>query len=148
MVIFGMTINEILIVSAIILVLIDIFFASDLPTHIAYIIITFTIAKEIDMPMLYQLLFAILIWFVLVVFHYTIWRKVIEKINDVLISPRKHIGGIDGFIGKEGIIKEVEEKKYILINDELYQFETHINKEIIVGNKYKVLNTKSNILLI
>ncbi len=79
--ILGMTINEILIVSAIILILVDIFFASDLPTHLAYIIVTFTLAKEIDMPILYQILFGILIWIALVVFHYTIWRKVIEKIN-------------------------------------------------------------------
>lgn len=144
--IFGMTINEILIVSAIILILVDIFFASDLPTHLAYIIVTFTIAKEIDMPILYQILFGILIWVSLVVFHYTIWRKVIENINDKLIAPRKHKGGLDGFIDKEGIIKEVEGEKYIFINDEIHQFET--DKEITVGNKYKVLNIKSNKLII
>jgi len=144
--IFGMTINEILIVSAIILILVDIFFASDFPTHLAYIILTFTIAKEIDMPILYQILFGILIWVALVIFHYTIWRKVIEKINDKLIAPSKHKGGLDGFIGKEGIIKEVEGEKYIFINDEIHQFETE--KEIQIGNKYIVLNVKSNKLII
>ncbi|NQU32445.1 MAG: hypothetical protein HQ521_04355 [Bacteroidetes bacterium] len=144
--IFGMTINEILIVSAIILILVDIFFASDFPTHLAYIILTFTIAKEIDMPILYQILFGILIWVALVIFHYTIWRKVIEKINDKLIAPSKHKGGLDGFIGKEGIIKEVEGEKYIFINDEIHQFETE--KEIQIGNKYIVLNIKSNKLII
>ncbi|MDP7254961.1 MAG: hypothetical protein QGF00_35525 [Planctomycetota bacterium] len=141
-----MTINEILIVSAIILILVDIFFASDLPTHLAYIIVTFTLAKEIDMPILYQILFGILIWIALVVFHYTIWRKVIEKINDKLIAPSKHKGGLDGFIGKEGIIKEVEGEKYIFINDEIHQFET--DKEVTIGNKYLVLNIKSNKLII
>jgi len=141
-----MTINEILIVSAIILILVDIFFASDFPTHLAYIILTFTIAKEIDMPILYQILFGILIWVALVIFHYTIWRKVIEKINDKLIAPSKHKGGLDGFIGKEGIIKEVEGEKYIFINDEIHQFETE--KEIQIGNKYIVLNIKSNKLII
>jgi len=144
--IFGMTINEILIVSAIILILVDIFFTSDFPTHLAYIILTFTIAKEIDMPILYQILFWVLIWFMLVIFHYTIWRKVIEKINDKFIAPRKHIGGLEGFIGQEGIIKEVEGERFIFINDELHQFET--DKEIVVGNKYRILNTKSNKLLI
>ena len=141
-----MTINEILIVSAIILILVDIFFTSDFPTHLAYIILTFTIAKEIDMPILYQILFGVLIWFMLVIFHYTIWRKVIEKINDKFIAPRKHIGGLEGFIGQEGIIKEVEGERFIFINDELHQFET--DKEIVVGNKYRILNTKSNKLLI
>lgn len=141
-----MTINEILIVSAIILILVDIFFTSDIPTHLAYIILTFTIANRIDMSILYQILFGILIWFALVIFHYTIWRKVIEKINDKFIAPSKHKGGIDGFIGKEGIIKEVEGEKYIFINDEIHQFETE--KEIQVGNKYIVLNIKSTKLII
>ena len=144
--ILGMTINEILIVSAIILILVDIFFASDFPTHLAYIILTFTFAKEIDMPILYQILFGILIWVALVVFHYTVWRKVIEKINDKLIAPNKHKGGLDGFVGKEGIIKEIEGGKYIFINDELHQFET--DKEITIGGKYIVININSNKLII
>ena len=146
--ILGMTINEILIVSAIILILADIFFASDVPTHIAYLLLTFTFAKEIDMPILYQIGFGVLIWFALVVLHYTIWRKVIEKINDKYIAPRKHTGGIEGFIGKEGVIKEVEGNKFILVNDELYQFESETNQEIVVGNKYKILNAESNKLFI
>ncbi len=141
-----MTINEILIVSAIILILVDIFFASDFPTHLAYIILTFTFAKEIDMPILYQVLFGILIWVSLVVFHYTVWRKVIEKINDKLIAPSKHKGGLDGFVGKEGIIKEVEGVNFLFINDEIHQFET--DKIITIGNKYLVLNIKSNKLII
>jgi len=144
--ILGMTINEILIVSAIILILVDIFFASDFPTHLAYIILTFTFAKEIDMPILYQVLFGILIWVSLVVFHYTVWRKVIEKINDKLIAPSKHKGGLDGFVGKEGIIKEVEGVNFLFINDEIHQFET--DKIITIGNKYLVLNIKSNKLII
>jgi membrane protein implicated in regulation of membrane protease activity len=144
--ILGMTINEILIVSAILLIIVDIFFASDFPTHLAYIILTFTIAKEIDMPILYQILFGVLIWFALVVFHYTLWRKFIEKIDDKLIAPTKHKSGIDGFIGAEGVIKEIEGRKYILINDEVHQFETE--KEITIGNTYTVINTKSNKLII
>jgi len=144
--ILGMTINEILIASAIILILVDIFFATDFPTHLSYIILTFAIAKEIDLAILYQILFGLLIWMALVVFHYTIWRKIIEKINDKLVAPSKHIGGLDGFIGKEGIIKEVEGEKYIFINDEIHQFETE--KKITIGNKYKVLNVKSNKLII
>lgn len=144
--ILGMTINEILIVSSIILILVDVFFNSDIPTHIAYIILTFTFAKEIDMPTLYQILFGILIWVALVVFHYWVWRKVLEKVNDQFISPSKHIGGIEGFIGQEGIIKEIEGEKFIFIHDELHQFET--DKEVQNGNKYKVVSTKSNKLII
>ncbi|NOQ26672.1 MAG: hypothetical protein GQ564_15035 [Bacteroidales bacterium] len=146
--IFGMTINEILVVLALFLIVIDIFFASDVPTHVAYVLLTIRFAKEIDMSILYQLLFGVLIWFALVAFHYTLWRKVIEKINDKFISPRKHTGGIDGLVGKEGIIKEVEGEIFISIHDELHQFETETDKEVKVGDKCIVLKTKSNRLLI
>lgn len=54
-----MTINEILIVSAIILMVVDIFFTSDFPTHLAYVIVTVVIAKGIDAPVLYQILFGV-----------------------------------------------------------------------------------------
>lgn len=145
--IFGMTINEILIVSAIILMVVDIFFTSDFPTHLAYVIVTVVIAKGIDAPVLYQILFGVLIWFALVIFHYTVWRKIIEQVNDRLIAPSKHKGGLDGFIGKEGTIKVVEGEKYILINDEIHPFETDKN-EVKVGDKYIVLNIKSNKLVI
>lgn len=141
-----MSINEFLLVSALILIVADIFFASDIPTHLAYILITFTITKEVNLHILYQLLIGILIWFALVVFHYFIWRKVIEKINDKFIAPNKHIGGLQGFIGQEGIIKEIEGVKFLYINDEIHHFET--DKKIIIGNKYIVLNIKSNKLII
>jgi membrane-bound ClpP family serine protease len=141
-----MTINEVLIVVALIFIVADIFFASDIPTHIAYVLLTFTITKELNLNILYQLLFGILIWFALVIFHYTIWRKVIENINDKFIAPNKHIGGLQGFIGQEGIIKEIEGEKFFFINDEIHQFET--DKKIVVGNMYRVIKTKSNKLII
>ncbi len=141
-----MSINEILILSAIILILIDIFFVSDLPTLIAYIIITFTIAKEINLPILYQIAFGLLILFTLVVFHYKIWRTVLSKINDRFIAPTKHEGGLAGLIGKKGVIKEIEGKKFILINDEVHLFETE--KDLKTGETYKITNVKSNKLII
>ena len=144
--IFGMSLSEILIVVAIILILVDIFFASDIPTHIAYVLLTLTFVKEIDTPILYQILFGLIIWSTLIVFHYLIWRKIIEKINDKIIAPTIHRGGFDGFVGKEGVVKEIDGKQLISINDELHQFETE--KEVIIGKKYKILNTNSNKLII
>lgn len=141
----GMTINEILIVSGLILVLLDIFIASDVPTLVAYLLFTFSFSRQIDMPILYQILFGILILVALVIFHYLIWRKVIESINDRFITPTKHIGGLDGFVGQEGVIKEVEGSNYIYINGELHQYRT--DKEVHVGSRHVILKTESNKLI-
>lgn len=132
----------------ILLTLIDLFLGYEFPTHIAYILLTLFIVNGIDTGFLFQIFFAILIWFALVVFHYTIWRKVIEKIHDTLISRRKHIGGIENCIGKRGVINEVGGVPFIFIGEELYEFENKTKKEIIVGETYKILNIKSNKLLI
>ena len=142
----GMSINEILILSAIILILIDIFFVSDLPTLIAYFIITFTITKEINLPILYQIAIGLLILFALVVFHYKIWRTLLSKINDRFIAPTKHEGGLEGLIGKQGVIKEIDGKKFIIINDEVHLFETE--KDPKVGDSYTILDIKSNKFII
>jgi len=146
---FGMSFNEMLIISALILILIDIFFASDIPTHIAYLILTFTIAKEIELALLYQILLGVLIWFGLVIFHYTIWRKVLEKINDKFISPSHHKGGLDGLIGKNGVIKEIDGKKFVSVNEELYSFKPQdASEEFTKGQIVEVKNYESNTLII
>jgi membrane protein implicated in regulation of membrane protease activity len=141
-----MSINETLIVISLILILIDIFFISDYSTHVAYLLITFTISKEISKSILYQILFGIIIWFCLVVFHYLLWRKVLEHINDKVIAPTKHVGGFESFIGKEGIIKKVEGKRFIQVDDEIHLFET--SKNVKEGEIYKVTSIKSNKLII
>lgn len=141
-----MTLNEIFIIVAIILIVIDIFFASDIPTHIAYIIFTYLLAKEIELSILYQILFGVLIWFALVVIHYLIWKNIIEKINDRLIAPNKHKDGLDIFIGEKGLIKEIDGELFICIKDEILPFET--NKQVKVGEKHEIIKTKSNTLII
>jgi hypothetical protein len=143
-----MSITEILIVVSVFLILVDIFFASDIPTHIAYVLTTINIAKEIDMSFLYQATFAILIWFGLVAFHYFIWRNVLEKINDKFISPRKHIGGIDGLVGKIGTIKSIDGELFISVDEELYRFETIDGQKRKLGKTYKILKVESDILFI
>ncbi|MCU4177313.1 NfeD family protein [Carboxylicivirga sp. N1Y90] len=142
----SMSLTEILLVLALILIVIDIFFASDIPTHIAWVLTTLAIVININVPLLYQVLIAVLIWFALVAFHYTLWRKVLEKINDTFIAPRKHTGGIQAFIGQKGIVTEVDGKLFVNIADELHQFESE--KELTVGETYQIINTKSNKLII
>ncbi len=129
-----------------ILILIDVFLSIEFPTHVAYILLTLLIVNEIDNTLLFKILLGVLLWFALVVFHYTIWRKMIERIHDRIVAPRKHIGGIEALIGKKGIIKEIEGTKFIFINEELYEFES--NKEILLEKEYRILAIQSNKLII
>ncbi len=138
----------ILLLIIIILILIDVFFAMEFPTHIAYILLTFIIVSTMDSSIVTLALLSILIWFAWIVFHYMVWRKLIERIHDRIVSPRKHIGGIEALIGKQGVIKEIEGVQFIFVNEELYEFESDVNTKIIIGHTYNILEVKSNKLLI
>lgn len=139
--IVGMGLTEIFIIISIILVLVDILFASDAPTFLAYILLSFAAAINIDAPLLYKVLFGIIILFGLVILHFVIWAKLIEKIHDKFIAPRKHNGGIHGLINKEGIVKVIEEKYFVSIDDELYPLTNQNFKKNI---KVKVKSIENN----
>ena len=141
-----MSSTEILFVLALILILIDIFFVSDIPTHIAHILITIAIVKNINDYFLYQVLYGLLILFSLVIFHYFIWRKILEKINDQYISPSKHIDGYQALVGKTGIIHDFDGKLAILVGEEVFQFQSDI--PVNAGEMHIIKSINSSIVVI
>lgn len=134
---------EIILFSALLLIIADIFFSNEIPTHIGYILLVVLFIINTA-----SIFLGIIIWFGLLVFHYTIWRKLLEKFHDTIIAPQKHASGIEGLIGKEGTIIKIEGQLFIEIDKEIYQFEIATGKEIYLGNTYKVLRINSNKLLI
>ena len=141
-----MSSTEILIVLALILILVDIFFVSDIPTLVAHILITVAIVKNINDYFLYQVLYGLIILFSLVIFHYFIWRKILEKINDRFISPRKHIDGYQGLIGKTGIIQDFDGKLVIVIGEEIFQFHSDIS--VNAGEMHIIKSINSSTVVI
>lgn len=139
-------IYEVLLLIAGILILLDIFLTYELPTHIAYILLTAFIVIKIERSIVSSIFLSVFIWFGFIVFHYAVWRKLLEKFHDNILSPRKHTGGIDALVGKKGVIKEIEGNQFIEIDKELYQFESE--NVVLVGYTYKVEKIDSNKLLI
>ena len=141
-----MSSTEILLILALILILIDIIFISDIPTHIAHVLITVAIVKNINDYFLYQVLYGLLILFSLVIFHYFIWRKILEKINDQFISPRKHVDGYQGLIGKTGIIQDFDGKLAIVVGEEIFQF--HSDIPVNAGEMHTIKSINSSTVVI
>lgn len=140
--------QETLLLIILLLIISDVIFCYEYPTQVAYILITSLIIIKIKPPVLTSILLAVIVWFALMVFHYTIWRKQIEKLHDKIISPRKHMGGIEKFIGMEGKIKEVEGELFIEVGKEIYQFESKEKEEVKEGESHVVINVKSSKLII
>jgi membrane protein implicated in regulation of membrane protease activity len=135
-----MSINEYLLVSAAILIIIDFLFPIYLH-FFAYGIISYVVITSIDMPIIYQVFFGILSYFILVIFHFVLWKKVIEKFIDTFIAPQKLTGGSEGLIGQFGLIKEVNGKLLFSIHEELHEFKSDF--PVAVGKKYVVKDVVS-----
>lgn len=143
-----MSITEICFLTGIIFVLIDLFFSSDYPTHLAYILFTVGIVINIDLSILYLIIIGLLIWFILIIFHYKIWAEFLQKINDKYIAPRNHVGGNQSLVGLEASMKKVEGKLFVNINEELHNFENSSNRTLSDGDIVQIINLNSNKLII
>jgi membrane protein implicated in regulation of membrane protease activity len=141
-----MSTTETLLVLALIFFLVDIFFLSDFPTFIAYVLTTTAAVINTRISFLYQILFGLIFIFILVAFHYLLWKKVLQKINSKFISPRKYIGGYEGLVGKYGVIKNIEGRLVIAIGEEIFQFETQ--NDVREGESYLIKDIKSSNLII
>ena len=113
---------ESLLIIALILVILDFFINTDLLTHCAYLLLTSIVYMEIEAQWFYKLLFAILSWFIIVAFHYLVWKRFMTFFSDKLIAPDKHQSGADGLIGKTGSVKYVDGVPMLKVADTLYEF--------------------------
>lgn len=118
-----MDFNHIIIVTAIILIVVDFFIPSDLPTFIAYVLIAFLVSWNLEVPFLYKILIALISWFILVIFHFTIWKNVIQKVVNQYLAPTKHVDGPERLVGATGKLRFVEESWFVQIDGDLWPCE-------------------------
>jgi membrane protein implicated in regulation of membrane protease activity len=141
-----MDIYQILIIVGIILILVDIFFASDFPTIAAIIIFAFVIVMQIPVHFMYRILFGILISGALVLVHYFIWKRVVLAFVNRFVAPTKMKDSIEGLVGKKGVWKTVEGKQFVQIADELHPFVS--DQAFTEGGTVIVKKIKDGILIV
>ena len=106
----GLSLNETLLVVALLLVLIDIFFASDAPSLVAYVLISVVVARQFDAHILYQTIVFVLALFGMAAFHYLLWRRVLEKVSNRLIAPTNYSQQADSLAGQQATVSMVDGK--------------------------------------
>lgn len=106
--IWGLTLAQTVLLLAAILVVLDFFLPTDAPTHLAYVLLCFLVAIKVPGHMLVRILCGLLAWFVLIVFHYCIWRATVQRIVDKFIAPDKYQTGSDGIVGHHGVVRIVD----------------------------------------
>ena len=120
--------------------LVDIFIPTEVTTFIAYIIFSYLIAHNFDVPVLYQIIIGLISWWGMVALHYYIFRKYIRRLTDKFIAPTKIKSGIESHYGKIGEVKLIENKLMFQIEEELYFFVEQDNKECKVGDNATIIN--------
>lgn len=141
-----MSISMYLILFGIILMLVDIFFQTDIPTFIAYLIFSLVFFINIPLHLLVRIILTIIFFFVLLLFHYFLWKKTIQLLIDTFFAKDIYKAGFDGLIGKKGIVRIIEGKKLAYIQGDLYKFRDEISlKE---GEGFIVKNTDDGYVII
>jgi len=141
---WGLTLNQTILLIAAILIVIDFFIPSDIPTHIAYILLCVFVAVNIHYHILIKILFALLAWFVLVFFHYLFWRSIVQKIIDKYIAPDRFKSGVEGIVGNEGTIRILDGAKMVKVKGDLWHCRGADNMED--GTKVRIIDVENGIL--
>ena len=141
-----MDFNHIIIVTAIILIVVDFFIPSDFPTFVAYVLIAFLVSWNLEVPFLYKILIALISWFALVFFHFTIWKNVVQKIVNHYLAPTKHVDGPERLVGATGKLRYVENSWFIHIDGDLWPCE--IMSDMLEGREVQVKEFKDGIIKI
>lgn len=144
----GASFNEVFIIISLLLWCIDVFFSLDKPSYIAYLIWAYLITIHLELSVFYSLLTGVLAFVGFVIFHFTVWEKVVARIHDRLIAPMKHEGGIERLIGESGTIKVIEGRQYLIVNKEVYTFRSQSNQTFSAGEEVIIQKIESDKLII
>jgi hypothetical protein len=134
------------IIAIIVMLLItDLFFNADVPTHTAYVLTAIVIAKAFNTPLLSQLGTGILAWCCLIAFHYFVWIKASRVVRNKIRSMTYHHKETSVKYGK---IKSIDGELFISVNGDLYKFESLDGKQKIPGEKYQIRKEEAGCLFI
>jgi membrane protein implicated in regulation of membrane protease activity len=117
---WGLSLNQTILLIAAILFVIDFFINSDVPTHISYILLCFLVALNVHAHILVKALCGLLAWFLLVFFHYWVWKEFLQKFTDNFVAPDKIKSGPESLIGVRGEVKIIEEIRMVLVKGDLW----------------------------
>ena len=141
-----MSISMYLILFGIILMLVDIFFHTDIPTFIAYLIFSIVFFINIPLHVLVRIILTIIFFFALLLFHYFLWKKTIQVVIDKFFAKDMYKAGFAGLVGKKGEVKVVEGKKLACIQGDLYKFRDEVPLE--EGEGFIVKETDDGYIII
>jgi uncharacterized membrane protein YciS (DUF1049 family) len=77
-----MSVNEIVAFIAVLLIIINMFFTTDYPTKVAYVLMSYSLVMNTGFDLVFKIGIGIAIWLLLVSFHLLVWRHILYKIHN------------------------------------------------------------------
>ena len=141
--IFGLPWTLSFAIIAVLLLVLDLFlFQSDILTFIADLIFVPVIVHFIPVDnMLLNISFGVVIYAVILAFHWLVYRKIVKKFLNV-IAPQKLKNSNDLLIGQTGKICWIEEQTFISVGDECIpcQVQGESPREDLAGKKAVIIS--------
>lgn len=106
----------------IILILIDIFFTSDITTFIAMILFSVVFFRCLPFGVLTNSIFTIIFFFMLLILYITVWKKVQNIVINKHFAKDKYKAGVYGLESKSGVAKDINGQLLAEINGDIYAF--------------------------
>lgn len=141
---WGLSLQQTLLIAALILILVDVFFQSDAATHVGYILAATAAATWLPIPPLWRLVVGLLAWGGFVYLHYSLWRDLMANVANRFIAPTRYRGGVAGLVGQTGEIKQIESKAMLQLHGDLWNF--HCDEPVSAGDRATVQAERDGIL--
>ena len=111
--------TETLLAIALLMIIIDVFFQTEITTVIAYILVATALVQNLDVSLIYQMVIGSALFGILLLLHFVVWRQTLQKYMNTKVAPDLFISGQDRLIGKKGVIVFTDSSVMIRIEDEL-----------------------------
>ena len=142
--IWGLSLNQTILIVAVTFVVVDFFIPTDIPTHTAYFLLCILVGINMPFPFLVKILLGLLTYIGLIVFHYYVWRATVQKFVNNVIAPDKFQYGVRGTVGDTGIIREINDQKMVKVKGDLWPCRG--GDDLSDGTKVKVISAEDGIL--
>lgn len=111
--------TETLLAIALLMIIIDVFFQTEITTVIAYILVATALVQNLDVSLIYQMAIGSALFGILLLLHFVVWRQTLQKYMNTQVAPDLFISGQDRLIGKKGVIVFTDSSVMVRIEDEL-----------------------------
>lgn len=123
---FGASLYELLMVSAVILVIVDFFVQSDLLTFIGYIILSLVVVLMADLPLMYGIVLGVVVLCSVGLLHYCFFKKIISMMCNKVIAPSViEDEPLTRCIGQTALVVSVEGRMMLRLEGDLVDFKNH-----------------------